>query len=43
LFAAAYELWEKAGKPRAETRNFIIRLSGNWRGNLKTPKLPKTF
>jgi hypothetical protein len=24
-------------------RSSIIRRSGNWRGNLKTPKLPKTF
>src|ERR1700722_20595370 len=28
---------------RAEIRNSIIRLSGNWRGILKTAKLPKTF
>jgi hypothetical protein len=39
----AYELWERPENRRAEMRSSIIRLSGNWRGNLKTPKLPKTF
>src|ERR1700730_12447476 len=42
-FDRAYELGRRLENRRAGIRSSIIRLSGNWRGNLKTPKLPKAF